>query len=373
MIKSFVWPFVNRFSHILLILCFGLSYILSDFEKLLPYHVAFGLGVGVLLLFRALWGFVGPKYSQFKDFNFNLQDLKEYLLSPFSKKKEHVGHNPASSFAIVAMIIMSILTVLSGLLAYGIGENHGILSFLHTEYFSDMKIFKEIHAVFANVFVGIVVVHICGALIDKFIKKGDAIDSMIHGYKQTQEEAGIRLNFMQYLFGFIWIVGSLYALYYFIFVKDNIFVANANVPQNYAALNQDFAKECGSCHLAFPPFLLPQASWKMMMQDLEHHFGDDASLDATTNKSITTFLTENSAEHSTHQAALGILHSLEHKSGVIAITKTPFWERKHRHIKEGVFASNEVKSKANCQACHANIEKGLIENDMISIPKIREG
>ena len=45
--------------------------------------------------------------------------------------------------------------------------------------------------------------------------------------------------------------------------------------------------ECGSCHLAFPPSMLPAASWTRMMAELQDHFGDDASLDADTTAAIT--------------------------------------------------------------------------------------
>ena len=38
------------------------------------------------------------------------------------------------------------------------------------------------------------------------------------------------------------------------------------------------AKECGACHMVFPPQLLPARSWQKLMADLSSHFGEDASL-----------------------------------------------------------------------------------------------
>jgi hypothetical protein len=38
-------------------------------------------------------------------------------------------------------------------------------------------------------------------------------------------------------------------------------------------------EECGSCHIAFAPSMLPASSWKRMMDDLKNHFGDDATID----------------------------------------------------------------------------------------------
>lgn len=184
MIKSYIWPLINRVSHILLIVFFSLSYILADFDNLLNLHVAFGLSLMVVFGFRIVWGFIGPKYSKFKDFNFKKEELKKYMISPFSKTKEYMGHNPASSYAIIAMIIVAIFTSISGLLTYGIQENHGVLSFLHNSFFRDMDLFEDIHEFFANLLLAIIALHVAGSLIDKYIKKGDAIDSMINGYKK---------------------------------------------------------------------------------------------------------------------------------------------------------------------------------------------
>ncbi|MGB5867134.1 MAG: cytochrome b/b6 domain-containing protein [Arcobacteraceae bacterium] len=371
MTKSYIWPLFNRISHILLVVFFTVCYILADFDELLPYHVAFGLALGVVFIFRIVWGYIGPKHSKFKDFSFNKVNLIEYITHPFSKTKEYVGHNPASSYAIVAMILLAFLSIISGLLTYGIEENHGVLSFLHSSYFKDMELFKEIHEFFSNLFLGVIIIHVLGSLIDKFIKKSDAIDSMISGYKKTTHNETIRTNIFQKILGIVFILATLFSMYYLLFTKENIFLANANIKQDYGVLNNDFAKECGSCHITYPPYLLPKESWGKMMANLENHFGDDASTDEDTTAYILAFLEDNSAQNSTHQAALKILKSLKGNNSTIAITKTPFWEKKHRDIDNTVFANAKIKSKANCKACHIDIENGLIENDLINMPNLR--
>lgn len=100
------------------------------------------------------------------------------------------------------------------------------------------------------------------------------------------------------------------------------------------------------------------------MGDLENHFGDDASLDENDTKVILDFLLEFSAEKSKKEASFKILNSQDNKD-IIAITQTNFWKNVHKEIPKNVFLHNEVKSKANCKACHSDIEKGLIEDDKI--------
>ena len=100
------------------------------------------------------------------------------------------------------------------------------------------------------------------------------------------------------------------------------------------------------------------------MGDLENHFGDDASLDKKDEKNILDFLVQYSAEKSTKKASFKILKSIGNKD-IIAMTQTTYWKKRHEDIPKSVFLNKEVKSKANCKACHSDVEKGLIENDKI--------
>lgn len=54
-----------------------------------------------------------------------------------------------------------------------------------------------------------------------------------------------------------------------------------------------YTQECGACHTAYPANLLPAASWKRVMAGLGHHFGTDASLDATASAPIAVWLQAN--------------------------------------------------------------------------------
>ena len=49
-------------------------------------------------------------------------------------------------------------------------------------------------------------------------------------------------------------------------------------------------EECSACHFAFPAPMLPSSSWTHMMNTLESHFGEDASLDEESIAEITHYL-----------------------------------------------------------------------------------
>ena len=40
-----------------------------------------------------------------------------------------------------------------------------------------------------------------------------------------------------------------------------------------------YVRECGDCHVAYPPGLLPATSWRRLMAGLDRHYGSDASLE----------------------------------------------------------------------------------------------
>lgn len=100
------------------------------------------------------------------------------------------------------------------------------------------------------------------------------------------------------------------------------------------------------------------------MSQLENHFGDDASLDEEDTNIIKKFLIENSAQNSTKEASVKFLNSIKNED-IIAMTQTVFWKKKHKNISKDIFKHKDVRSKANCKACHTDIEKGLIEDENI--------
>lgn len=120
-------------------------------------------------------------------------------------------------------------------------------------------------------------------------------------------------------------------------------------------------RECGSCHLAFPPSMLPAASWKRMMGDLQNHFGDDASVDAETAATISRYLVSHAGDAPGQQSRL--LRGLPAGAAPLRITELPKWVREHREVSDREWNAKDVGSKANCLACHVDADKGYFEDD----------
>ncbi len=127
---------------------------------------------------------------------------------------------------------------------------------------------------------------------------------------------------------------------------------------SYTATDPVWKAECGGCHLAFPPELLPASSWRTMMSGLDRHFGTDASLDPATAAKITAFLEKNASRK-------GKLASEK----TLRITETRWFVHEHDEVPARVWKSEKVKGASNCGACHVNAERGDYSEHSVRVPR----
>lgn len=136
-----------------------------------------------------------------------------------------------------------------------------------------------------------------------------------------------------------------------------------------AATDTLYLKECGSCHFAYQPGLLPSRSWDRVMEGLGEHFGTDASLDSADKQSILVYLQKNAADKSVnYKKSRKINESIAATETPVAITKTRYFIQKHREIGRELIQQKEVKSLSNCMACHTKADKGSYSEREINIP-----
>ncbi|MDO8466416.1 MAG: diheme cytochrome c [Gallionella sp.] len=134
---------------------------------------------------------------------------------------------------------------------------------------------------------------------------------------------------------------------------------NRGKPLQPAKTNAKFQQECSSCHIAYSPGLLPAESWRKMMSGLDKHFGSDASLDVQDNKEVTSFLMSNASNRWSAPTA------------PLRISESIWFKRKHdsHEINPAIWKNPQVKSPANCAACHLQAERGDFSEHNIKMPK----
>ena len=125
------------------------------------------------------------------------------------------------------------------------------------------------------------------------------------------------------------------------------------------AANVAWKAECGSCHLAYSPELLPESTWRKIMAGLDKHFGTDASLDAATAAQIGAFLERNAGRD----------RRRTNDTGSLRITETRWFQHKHDEVSASAWNSPRIKSAANCSACHGGAERGNFDEHAVRIPR----
>ena len=121
--------------------------------------------------------------------------------------------------------------------------------------------------------------------------------------------------------------------------------------------NPAYMAECGSCHVPYPPKLLPAQSWRALMARLDRHFGSDASLDAKTSEEISRYLAAHAGRRDAPAGAEP------------RITETRWFAREHDEVPAALWKGAAVKSPANCAACHTRADEGDYSERTLRLPK----
>lgn len=167
--RVFHWIFAGSF-----ITAFTISNTVDDDNLAFSYHMIFGLIMVFSILLRVIWGIIGSKHARFTDFSLNVSELATYFKGIIAgTNRKWVGHNPASSWAALAMMILALGLGVSGvLMATGVAG----------------EALEEVHELLANTFLVVVILHIAGVIIHQLKHKDSIGTSMVTGYKQDLPE-----------------------------------------------------------------------------------------------------------------------------------------------------------------------------------------
>ena len=132
-----------------------------------------------------------------------------------------------------------------------------------------------------------------------------------------------------------------------------------------------YEEECGSCHFAYQPGWLPEASWRKLMDPkaLEDHFKENAEMDEQTRTKLLDILVANSADKSRFKRSKKIMASLGEGDAPLRITETPYMKSKHQAVYDEVVSkSKKVKSLSYCDKCHQKAKEADFDDDTVYIP-----
>ena len=326
----------------------------------LTIHLAAGVTLGVLLLFRLVWGFSGSTYSRFASFVFSPTRTWRFVKDQMAGRAQHFdGHNPLGAVMIFALLAVLLALVVTGTLALGGTEKQGPLRAVIS--YATGRAALSLHELAAYVLLGLVAGHVGGVILESLRSGENLPRAMVTGRKRTAGEiAGPAARPLA-------AAGALVAAAAVLSLPASALwrLPAPGVPA--AAVDDAYARACGDCHVVFHPSLRSEATWTRMMDALDDHFGEDASLAGDEAESLKAYLAANAAEHWDTRAAN--VFRAEDPNDPLRITATAFWRRRHAGLDPAHFKLSSVGTKSNCNACHADAALGLFAPQAIKLPK----
>lgn len=111
-----IWDLPTRLFHWLLAISItGALVTINLGGGWMDWHVRFGIASFVLILFRLVWGLIGPRYARFSQFIASPSKTIAYLR--VSNAPRHAGHNPLGAWSVFAMLLLFLFQSATGLFA----------------------------------------------------------------------------------------------------------------------------------------------------------------------------------------------------------------------------------------------------------------
>lgn len=175
--RMLVWDVPTRVFHWLMVVSFAGAFLTAESERSRDIHVVLGYTLLGLIIFRLVWGLIGTRYALFQSFWFKPSEIKAYVVSLCKAKPKHyVGHNPAGSVAVFALLVLGIASGVTGIVVF---EDIG------------GDVLEEVHNLVSYAMLGVVVLHVAGVLVSSVMHHENLVRSMITGFKTVQPNQAI--------------------------------------------------------------------------------------------------------------------------------------------------------------------------------------
>lgn len=189
--KTKIWDLGLRLFHWSLAFCVICAWYLGEFgPNVMTLHFYFGYAVIGLLVFRVVWGLVGPAPARFVNFIYGPRTLFSYLRTlPQRKPSYWPGHNPVGALSVFALLGVLMLQVGTGLFADPDDYiNVGPLADQVSR--ETRRTATWIHEMSAYAVLGLVALHLSAIAFYRRFKGEDLITPMITGWKWVRRKDG---------------------------------------------------------------------------------------------------------------------------------------------------------------------------------------
>jgi cytochrome b len=179
-----IWDLPTRVFHLALLLGVLLADVTARVgAQWMVWHLRIGSALGILLLFRLGWGLVGGRWSRFSGFGLTVPRMTAYLQGRIDGGP---GHNPLGALSVLAMLILLVVQVVSGMLTDDEVSYAGPWVERVSAELSQRATNWHTHAGQAWV-LSLVALHLAAVAFHQFLKSRDLIGPMWHGDRCSDE------------------------------------------------------------------------------------------------------------------------------------------------------------------------------------------
>jgi cytochrome b len=150
------------------------------------WHFWLGYWMMGLLLFRIIWGVVGPRHARFSSFLKGPKTIVRYVrgLTVAEDAVPSVGHNPLGGIMVVVMLLLAAFEVITGLFASDDITWTGPYNAAVSE--PTAKLLTSLHHLNFNFIWAAIGLHVAAILYYAFVKKQNLVPAMLTGWKPAE-------------------------------------------------------------------------------------------------------------------------------------------------------------------------------------------
>jgi cytochrome b len=188
--KIRVWDLPTRLFHWLLAACIVALLISGNIGgEAMVWHARFGMLALALILFRLVWGVLGPRYARFTEFVRGPAAVLQEVRGLFPRKP---GHNPLGALSVLTMLV-------------AIGTQAGLGLFSSDDIAFDGPLARHVSDVVVDfatrwhlrlqwVVLGLVILHLAAIFWHQRIQQHRLVQPMLSGDQQVEDDDAVAAN-----------------------------------------------------------------------------------------------------------------------------------------------------------------------------------
>tara|TARA_R110002124_G_scaffold128542_10_gene289508 strand:+ start:2000 stop:2674 length:675 start_codon:yes stop_codon:yes gene_type:complete len=180
--RVLVWDWTVRLVHWLLVLGVAAMWWTAE-QHMMDWHRRIGLALLGLIVYRLVWGLIGPGTARFTRMLARPGAIVSYVRDLAARRhRPHFGHNPVGSLSVFAMILALVTQVATGLFAVDVdGLESGPLA--SKVSFETGRLLAEIHETSFKVLLALIALHVIAIAAYLILFRDNLVRPMLTGHR----------------------------------------------------------------------------------------------------------------------------------------------------------------------------------------------